>query len=364
MKAYRDRAEAELAKVTLGLAAGTRVAPTSRTVRDLANSYLAWIESEVKARTYETYESRIRNYILPALGHRKVASLTTTDIRSFKRDLLARKTRSDRLLAVSTAREAMSRLHDMINYATDGEATRAEWGISYNPWPQRRFQWPDQRERPAPNTYRPYTLEETRQFVSATPEMWRPHILCAILLMLRDGELRAMRWEGLDEERGLYFVRETHSRGHEFTTTKTASSEADVPVPEVLLEELRLHSKRQTEQRLKKGAKWQDTGLIFTTSKGSVLPPNWFHTELKAEICQNAGIRQVSLHTLRKTGASLLESLGVSRPETQEALRHKRATVTDGYVAVYMDQRRVHIEQLAALLIGDVSFPQSSLKVG
>ena len=75
-------------------------------------------------------------------------------------------------------------------------------------------------------------------------------------------------------------------------------------------------------------------------------------------------IRPVSLHTLRKTGASLLESLGVSRAETQVALRHKRPSVTDIYVSVYMEQRREHMEELADLLIDGPSIPHSTLKVG
>ena len=127
---------------------------------------------------------------------------------------------------------------------------------------------------------------------------------------------------------------------------------------------MRQHRKRQAEWRLKKGTRWQEQGLIFATSKGTVLPHNWLGKALNAAIAHSAGVRRVSLHTLRKTGASMLESLGVSRAETQEALRHKRPTVTDGYVSVYMEQRRQHIEQLADLLTQPPSFPQSSLKLG
>ena len=226
----------------------------------------------------------------------------------------------------------------------DGEEGREYWGISFDPWPRKKFNWPDQRERPAPHTYSPYTIDEARRYLAATPDHMRPHILSVVLLMLRDGELRAMRWRNLDEEKGVYFVKETHSRSHGFTTTKTASSEAEVPVPQLLLDELKEHKRRQAQMRLGKGDKWQDLGLIFTTSKGTVLPHYWMYKSQNSEIAQNAGVRYVSLHTLRKTGATILESLGVSRAETQVALRHKRPTATDDYVAVYMEQRREHIE--------------------
>jgi integrase len=340
------------------------VAPTSRSVEELAASYLSSINTEVKARTFAGYEACIRAYILPVLGATRVSRLTTDDIRGFKRHLLDREVAGGKLMAVSTAREAMSRLHDMINFAMDGTDCREYWGLSFDPWPRKRFNWPDERERPAPLTYVPYTVEETRRFIAGTPATWSPHVLSAILLMLRDGELRAMRWKNLDEKNGLYFVRETQSRSHGFTTTKTASSEAEVPVPAILMDELRQHRKRQAELQLKQGSKWQDQGLIFTTVKGTAMPHQCYCKSLKQEAADGAGVRSVSLHTLRKTGASILESLGVSRAETQVALRHKRPTVTDDYVAVYMEQRRRNIEEVARLVTQTLPSPQSSLKVG
>ena len=155
MKDYRIRAEAELVKITHGLALGTRVAPTPRTVAELGDSYLASIESEVKARTYEGYVATISNYIAPVLGSKKVANLTTEDIRAFKRHLLQRKVVSGRTMAVATARRAMGQFHDMLNFAMDGEDSRQYWGISFDPWPRKRFNWPDDREAPAPHTYEP-----------------------------------------------------------------------------------------------------------------------------------------------------------------------------------------------------------------
>jgi hypothetical protein len=170
MKDYRVRAEGELAKITLALAAGTRTAPTPRTVEQLSESFLASIRTEIKPRTYEGYEASIRNYVLPALGSKKVGRLSTEDVRGFKRHLLDRKVAGGRTMAVSTAREALKRFHDMIKYAMDGEESREYWGLSFDPWPRKKFNWPDQRERPAPHTYAPYTIDEVRRYLAATPD--------------------------------------------------------------------------------------------------------------------------------------------------------------------------------------------------
>jgi integrase len=246
----------------------------------------------------------------------------------------------------------------------DGQDVREYWGITFDPWPRKRFNWPDEREKPAPRTYAPYTVEETRAFIAACPEAMRVRFLTIILLMLRQGEFIGMKWKHLDEKEGIYNVVDNHSRKHGFTTTKTASSEAPVPVPALLMDELREHRKRQAEIRLKNAAEWQDMDMIFPTLRGRPLGHAWYSANAKGSIVAKAGIRPISLHTFRKTGASILESLGVSRAETQEALRHKRVTVTDAYIAVYMKERKEHIEQLAKLLFAEPSSPQSSLKVG
>ena len=104
--------------------------------------------------------------------------------------------------------------------------------------------------------------------------------------------------------------------------------------------------------------------LIFTTRNGTPLGHCWYSDTLGKSLAEKSGLRPISLHTFRKTGASILESLGVSRAETQVALRHKRPSVTDTYVRVYMEERREHIEQTANLLFDTPSFPQSSLKAG
>ena len=78
-----------------------------------------------------------------------------------------------------------------------------------------------------------------------------------------------MCWADLDEARGVYFVRQQHSRTHGMTSTKTEASEAEVPVPRVLLDALRDHKARQAEMRLAKGDKWQSLDLIFPTGKGT-----------------------------------------------------------------------------------------------
>jgi integrase len=70
-------------------------------------------------------------------------------------------------------------------------------------------------------------------------------MLALVCLMLRDGELRGMRWADLKEKRAVYHVRQQHSRAHGMGTTKTETSETEIAVPDVLLDALRQHKKQQ-----------------------------------------------------------------------------------------------------------------------
>ena len=365
MKECRARAEAELERLTYGLKAGTLNAPTRRTVEELAQEYLDSIHSTVKPRTYETCERHLRLYVVSTLSNMRVDQLTPDAIRRFQQSLLNRQVRQDgTTMAVSTARAAMGTFRDMLKHALDGPVARTYWGISFDPWPQRRLKWPDAREKPAPRTYEPYSIKEMRQYLTATPDRLRPHVLAIVCLMLRDGEFRGMRWADLDEERGVYFVRQQQSRVHGMATTKTESSTAEVPVAGVLLDALMDHKKHQVEMRLKKGDKWQDHDLIFTTSKGTALPHWQMSQRWNPEIAKAAGVCYISLHTLRKTGSTILETeLGSRRETVQAALRHKRRGVTDVYVAYDVEKLRPHFEGLAVALMDGLpsTCPQSEV---
>ena len=209
----------------------------------------------------------------------------------------------------------------------DGPSSREYWGLSFDPWPQRSLKWPDPREKPAPCTYRPYSSSELRKYLTHTPDEYRPHVLALVLLMLRDGELRGLRWADLNEKRRVCCIEQQQSRGHGMTTTKTEASQAEIPVPSILLDVLCEHKRTQASIRLK-ATKWEDNDLIFCTSKGTPMYHNWFVRKingksLNGRIAEAAGVRYVSEHTLRKTGATILETeLLAPRQVVQAALRH------------------------------------------
>ena len=76
-----------------------------------------------------------------------------------------------------------------------------------------------------------------------------------------------------------------------------------------------------------------DQDLIFTTREGAALPHWKLSARWHPDICKGPGY-DTSACTLRNTGSSILEGMGVSRSETMEALRHQRGTLTHRCIGI------------------------------
>jgi integrase len=93
-------------------------------------------------------------------------------------------------------------------------------------------------------------------------------------------------------------------------------------------EALRVHRKRQLEEKLAAGSLWQDQGLVFPSSVGTPLfarnPQRHFKTLLK-----RAGPPETTrFHDLRHTCATLLLRQGVHAKYVQDLLGHADIALT------------------------------------
>jgi integrase len=87
---------------------------------------------------------------------------------------------------------------------------------------------------------------------------------------------------------------------------KTAGNRRVIRLPDAAIKALRRHLARQAEERLAAGAGWVDTGLVFTTTKGTPYEPRNLVRHFKA-LLSRAGLRDdARFHDLRHTAASLL----------------------------------------------------------
>ena len=178
----------------------------------------------------------------------------------------------------------------------------------------------------------PWSTEEASRFLTASADH-RLHALFAVgvALGLRKGELLALRWDDVDLEDGVLHIRQNVERlpeiGLVFGPPKSNKSRRTIPLPAASTKVLRTHRANQAAEALALGPAWVDSGLVFTSTVGTVIEPrnlNRFFDEL----ITNAGVRRIRFHDLRHTFASLLLAQNVPARVVMEILGHSQLAMT------------------------------------
>jgi integrase len=131
---------------------------------------------------------------------------------------------------------------------------------------------------------------------------------------------------------------------------KTQSSDAPVALDRTTLDVLRLHRKRQKEEKLAWGGSWTETGRIFTREDGSELKPDWV-SEYFERLAFAAGLPPIRLHDLRHGAATLSLAAGNDMKTTSAMLRHSSLAITsDTYTNVLPELAREAAEASVSLV--------------
>ena len=115
---------------------------------------------------------------------------------------------------------------------------------------------------------------------------------------------------------------------------KTEKSRRTLILPAVCLEAVRQHRTRQLEERLKAGARWRETGLLFTTFstrptqrvRNGLHPRNVLRTLHRLLLTANLPLCR--FHDLRHSCASILIAQGVQFAEISQLLGHSQLRLT------------------------------------
>ena len=178
----------------------------------------------------------------------------------------------------------------------------------------------------------PYSVSEARAFIAAIRgERFEVRWVLAITLGLRQGEALGLSWRDVDLDQAVLRVRQAlqyrSGAGLQLVQPKTMRSRRTIPLPAFLVAALKLHRERQDHERESAGEFWEDWGLLFTTHVGTPLSPRNDYRDFR-RIVDAAGLRQVRLHDLRHTAASVMLALGVAPRVVMEVLGHSQISIT------------------------------------
>lgn len=294
------------------------------------------LRHQVEESTALGYRSVAVHHIVPTLGRRKLAALTTSDVDR----LLSQKL--DQGLSVSTVRRIRAVLAQAIDQGI-------RWGLV-----NRNVATFSRAPRSQRNEGRTLTPDQA-QLLLARLSGHRNEALYALMLSvgLRRGEALGLHWGDFNEKTGVLSVRRNLKReatGLVESDTKTPRSRRSINLPLPMLQMLKSHRAKQATEHLALGEAWTDSGYIFTTSIGTPIDPRNLLREFKS-ICSKAGLGDWHIHELRHSAASLMLAMGVPLQVVSEVLGHASIRMTaDVYGHILAPDRQAAADAMSTAL--------------
>jgi len=181
-----------------------------------------------------------------------------------------------------------------------------------------------------------WDVDDVQRFldVAADDHRYGPIWLVALHTGMRRGELLGLRWQDVNLDAGVLYVRQALSvvatdDGPKLTfgEPKTQSGRRTIALDPTCVATLREHRARQIERRLALGPQWREGDLVFTNEIGGPVDPmNLYHRFIA--LAAKAGVPRIPLHGLRHTHATLLMKHGVNPKVVAERLGHADITLT------------------------------------
>lgn len=335
-KKLRDYLNDELIKFKIEVEAGEYIAPEKMTFGAFVEEWRKkYGEKHLSPTVLDTYNSHLKNHILPVFGHLRIDQIKTIQIVNFFDQLSTREImrggRSGKLSG-TTRRYIYRVLRDVLERAV-------EWKlIKSNPIEGVKKPEIDTKER---EIFLEDELIHMFQKLTDEPLKWRTFIELAVTTGMRRGELLAidinkhLRWEKVDDEDTLFIdVRESVAKAGGqviIKEVKTKKSRRTIAVtPEVVPLVQRLANEVR-KNKLMLGTGWQggDRMLLFGQDNGLPTYPDtplsWFSRFLKRHGLDH---KKVTIHGLRHTYATYLLYKGYSLKEIQELLGHSNIRIT------------------------------------
>jgi integrase len=116
---------------------------------------------------------------------------------------------------------------------------------------------------------------------------------------------------------------------------------------------------RQLEDRLAAGTRWQEFGLVFTSSGGGPVSPELLSRAFR-RLADSAGLPRIRFHDVRHTYATLALQARVPVKVVSERLGHKTMAITENlYLHVTPQMTEDAAVRVADLILGNAGSRRS-----
>lgn len=334
----KKQAEATLRKMISDLESGEISTPSAMRLGDWLKHWLETYCGEIAVSTKASYEEKVNNYVIPALGHIPLKALKTDNVQMFINDL------KKKGLSPKTIRNTYNNLNAALKKAVTLRM------IPFNPCVGTVL---PKLEKFQDNVY---DSEEIKKALKAAENSDMYLMLFLLYTVgMRRGELDALKWKHVDFNNKIIHICEsrtsTKGGGAVTKSPKTKAGNRRITVGDEVIAVLKKAKEEYDERKLTYGAEFHDHGYIICKNNGEPYRPDSL-TQKWLRFLKKNELEHVRLHGLRHSNATALIQAGVSPKVVQQRLGHADINITlNTYTHVLPEMDREAAEKIDDLII-------------
>lgn len=314
-------AEALMAKLLSELNTGSYIEPSKLTMteylRDWMNSY---VRPNLSPTTVDSYNVNVEKHLIPYVGHILLQQLKPLHVQNLYSDLLSNgRTDGTGGLSAKSVLYIHRNLHESLEHAVKMQLVSRNVAALVTLPKAKKYH---------AQVYTPEELNHLLKVAQGT-DMELP-IYLAASLGLRRGEILGLLWSNvniIDKKITISNNLVPTSNGNINKAPKSVSSSRTIELPDGLIPILKRHSALQARNRLKLGSGYHTGNYVYCQTDGSPYCPGYLSRKFNAFLKKHK-LKQIRLHDLRHSHATLMLACGVPAKVASERLGHSNIAVT------------------------------------
>lgn len=321
VRGKKSDAEALMATLLSELNTGSYIEPSKLTMteylRDWMNSY---VRPNLSPTTADSYNINVEKHLIPYVGHILLQQLKPLHVQKLYSDLLSNgRTDGTGGLSAKSVLYIHRNLHESLEHAFKMQLVPRNVAALVTLPKAKKYQ---------ADVYSPEELQNLLEVAQGT-DMELP-ISLAAGLGLRRGEILGLLWSDVnltDKQVTINNNLVQTTNGNINKAPKSASSSRTIDLPDGLLPILERHSALQTENRHKLGSVYHPGNYVYCQADGSPYCPGYLSKKFNAFL-KKRKLKQIRLHDLRHSHATLMLACGIPAKVASERLGHSNIAVT------------------------------------